>query len=210
MRESPTQFTKRQKKIKCPQTNQGHLSSISCHKWLCTFQTGSTSKQPRSAANRNLNTELSMDMDLSDICTKGQEMPAKIDKQLQARPGTVNHWITPQTTILEKYAECLNSPAILPPAHDTAILQGSPEGNPDQCAPFIPPSLCDEQMLSVNEKELEMFDMNTFGCEEFVDAEVWEISNYFDKANQLPQNGLVKRNLSTPTFPPMQELNPEQ
>ena len=175
------------------------------------FQTRSSSKQQGSAANQNLNTELSMDMDLSDICTKGQEIPAKIDKAGPSKAGYCQPLDNDPTTKLERYAECLNSPAILPPAYDTAILQGSLKGNPDQCAPFIPPpSLCDEQMLSVNEKELEMFDLNTFGCDEFVDTEMWEISNYFDKMNQLPQNGLVKRNLSTPTFPHIQELNPEQ
>lgn len=149
-----------------------------------------------------------MDMDLNDICTKDQEMPAEID---EAAPSQHCQPLDNNTTTrLEKYEEHLNSPAIPPPAYDTAILQDFPEGNPDQCAPFIPPSHCDERISSVNEKELETFDLNSsFGCDEFVDAEMREISNDFDKANQLPQKSFIKRNLSTPTFPPMQELNPE-
>lgn len=157
---------------------------------LVQFQTGN-SMGKGCAADQNLSTELLMDINFSDIHPENKEMPdiqEAAAAQTEYNPSLHNK----PTTSLEK-CKYLNSRAI----HKDNY---SPNDNPDQRAPFIPPPLSDTQMFSVNEKELEIFHLNSpFGCNEFVD-EMSEISGDFEKEKQLSQKSLIKRKLSTPTF----------
>ena len=175
------------------------------------FQTTSGNNHKGYATTNSLDVEPPADMDFRGICFDedmpeiGEEVTSETEEYFRSLDST-------SVSSDEKYEEYFNCPSIPPPDCDSKLLyEDASEGNLDQCAPFIPPPLSDTQ-FSVDEKELEMFNLNNpFGCDELAwKNDMWEVSNDFDKETFPPQKGFIKRNLSTPTFFPLVgKVNPE-
>lgn len=92
------------------------------------------------------------------------------------------------------------------PSQDASFYDNLPEGNLDQCAPFIPPPLGDTQFL-MSSIDMCSFDGDLNDDNLAWNTDTWEICDPVGPCNSKKEAN-IRRNLSTPKFFPSEEELP--